>query len=914
MKKHYYYILPGLLACLFFFLWTRVSSTREADLPGGEMEENPALRAAWEHRLLADPATGEIPLGIHFLELQFAKSMPHGVSDRGGVDWVSRGPWNVGGRTRGLAIDITNENRILAGGVAGGIWLSEDGGQSWQRRTPLNAHPGCVSIAQDTRPGKTNIWYYLSGEAYGTSASADGAFYLGDGLFKSTDNGLNWAPVASTANGNGVDFTTFFQTGWRVVVNPAADTSINELYIATVGAVYKSTNGGVSWTAVRGGSLSAYSYFTDIVATPGGVLYATLSSDGPGKGIWRSTNGTNWINITPSNFPQTYNRIVIGVNPNDENEVWFLSETPGSGFKNTYLDTDNWSSLWRYRYLSDNGSGSGGSWEDRSAHLPSKGTQFDRFACQGGYDLVVKVQPVTNHVFIGGTCLYRSTDGFASGNNTTQIGGYKIGTELPFFELYPNHHPDLHDVWFLPSKPDVMITASDGGLHRTENCNAPFVEWATLNRGYQTSQFYTAIIEQTIPGDNTIIGGLQDNGNFFTNTSDPTTKWVQTVNGDGAYGAILDGKKGYVLSINSGRVVKCDIDENGVVKKFQRMDPIGPRKSDYDFINPLAIDPTDQNVLYVPAGRALYRQDRLDLIPLNNEWDSISQGWTRFPDTVLASEGVISAIAVSHKNPSHRVYLGTSTNRLFRIDNANTGSPQKVSLSRPFGSSANIKCIAVDPDNADNVMVAYSNYGVYSIYASENAGQTWRKVAGTLEQNISGSGTGPSVRWISILPLPNGKRKYFAGTSIGLFSADTLITHTSTTRTLWSQEGAGVIGNSVVDHLAIRPVDGLVVAATHSIGMFSANFTTFTATEAPQEAAGAKVYPNPARNRVRFEVPDHPDEKFKISIYTAEGRFIRETNATSGSSVDLTGMSPGVYCYRLQGSGWQKNGRLSKTE
>lgn len=915
MNKHYLRAFLLLSACLGgFYLYRTLSVTTKSTLPGMGLEENPGLRAAWERRRLADPATGEIPLGIRFLEQQFAQSMPQAVAERGGADWFSRGPWNVGGRTRGLAMDVTNENRLFAGGVSGGIWLSEDGGQSWQRRTPLNAHPGCISIAQDTRPGRTNTWYYLSGEAYGTSASATGAFYLGDGLFKSVDNGLNWSPVAATAIGDGINFSSFYQATWRVITNPAADSTRDEVYMATVGAIYRSINGGQSWTAVRGGSLSAYSYFTDVAVTSKGVLYATLSSDGPIKGIWRSTNGTTWTNITPANFPATYNRIVIGINPNDENEVWFLGETPGSGFKNTYIDTDNWSSLWRYHYLSDTGAGAGGEWENRSANLPGTGTQFDRFACQGGYDLVVKVQPGTNHLFVGGTSLYRSTDAFATTNNTTQIGGYKIGTDLPFFELYPNHHPDIHDLLFLPSKPDVMLTASDGGLHRTENSNAPFVEWETLNRGYQTAQFYTAIIEETIPGDNTIIGGLQDNGNFFVNSTDPTSKWVQTVNGDGAYGAILNGKTGYVLSIQQGRVVKCDIDEAGVVKKFQRIDPIGPKKADYDFINPLALDPSDQNVLYLPAGRRLYRQENLSLLPLNNEWDSIAQGWTQFPDTILGTEGTISAIAVSKQAPSHRVYIGTTANRLFRIDDAHTGSPRMVSLTRPFGSSANVNCIAVDPDNADHVIVVYSNYNVYSIYASDNAGVSWKKVAGTLEQNTGGTGSGPSVRWISILPQPNGKRKYFAGTSIGLFSADTLIPHTSTTRTVWAQEGAGTIGNTVVDHIAIRPVDGLVVAATHGIGMFSANFAPMTDSKEPKPVQTVSVFPNPVRDVLHIEVKNPETTPLQVNIFDAKGGLARQLKTLPNVPIDLKALLPGNYFYQIRGKSWQHNGRFVKIE
>ena len=45
--------------------------------------------------------------------------------------WVHRGPYNVGGRTRALSVDVLDENIILAGGASGGMFRSIDGGNSW---------------------------------------------------------------------------------------------------------------------------------------------------------------------------------------------------------------------------------------------------------------------------------------------------------------------------------------------------------------------------------------------------------------------------------------------------------------------------------------------------------------------------------------------------------------------------------------------------------------------------------------------------------------------------------------------------------------------------------------------------------------------------------------------------------------
>lgn len=78
------------------------------------------------------------------------------------VHGKSIGPENIGGRTRALAIDVSDNtsNTILAGGVSGGMWRSTNGGTSWTRVTTLPQLASVTTLAQDTRSGKTNIWYY----------------------------------------------------------------------------------------------------------------------------------------------------------------------------------------------------------------------------------------------------------------------------------------------------------------------------------------------------------------------------------------------------------------------------------------------------------------------------------------------------------------------------------------------------------------------------------------------------------------------------------------------------------------------------------------------------------------------------------------------------------------------------------
>ena len=220
------------------------------------------------------------------------------------------------------------------------------------------------------------------------------------------------------------------------------------------------------------------------------AIIAALSYDGENEGIWRSTNGIDWTNITPSNWPDVYNRNVIGIAPSNENVVYFLAETPGYGYYNETVDT--WHSLWKYTYVSGNGSGSGGVWENRSDNVPQFGGLVGDFDSQGGYDLLIKVKPDDeNVVFIGGTNLYRSTDGFVSNNNTAWIGGY-LTANNPL--RYDNHFPDQHALAFYPSNSQSMVSGHDGEISKTANNLASNVVWTSLNNGYITTQFYTIAV------------------------------------------------------------------------------------------------------------------------------------------------------------------------------------------------------------------------------------------------------------------------------------------------------------------------------------------------------------------------------------------------------------------------------------
>ncbi|MBU0765484.1 MAG: flagellar basal body rod modification protein, partial [Bacteroidetes bacterium] len=404
-------------------------------------------RSEWEFNRLRDPVTNTIPADIRRGELEYARTLPKAEIKQKSTSWISRGPYNVGGRTRGAAIDVTDDNIIIAGGVSGGLWRSTDGGNTWSKMTQPDQLHNVTCIVQDTRPGKTNSWYYGTGESYGNSANEGfTAAFLGDGIYKSTDGGITWNWLESTHSGTPHVYDKWDYI-WNIVVDPSCDTA-DIIYAACYKCLQRSTDGGETWTELIP-FVNQGSWFTDVAVTTTGVVYTTFSADGTQKGIFRSGDGVNFNSILPGPstdtidtipFPSAYYRIVIGINPANENEVYFLANTPSYGqHSDVFFGGEEWNSLWKYTYISGNGSGYGGTWQDLSYNLPANSPYpFENLYVQSSYDMAIRVKPdEPDVIFIGGTNIYRSTDGFTSSDNTKQIGGYKPGSVDTDWDIWP---------------------------------------------------------------------------------------------------------------------------------------------------------------------------------------------------------------------------------------------------------------------------------------------------------------------------------------------------------------------------------------------------------------------------------------------------------------------------------------------
>lgn len=802
---------------------------------------------AYYLRLLADPKTGKIPLNIRQSELAFASSLPKYSNNKRSDDiWKSRGPNNQGGRTRAIALDVNNSNIILAGSATGGIYKSIDAGQTWLKaKCPANA---ITCIVQDTRAGKTNIWYAGTGELSGSSGTATGAYYYGQGIFKSTDGGNTWTVIPFTNGGSTTTFDSDFDGVWNIAIDLSNNTE-DEIYAATYGGIYKTIDGGLNWKKKRSGSLPNYSYYTDVAVDQQGIVYATMSSESTHKGIWRSVDGEAWISITPVGFPSVYGRMCIGIAPSDQNQVYIVaSNTTNFGFVSTnFQGTKEWNSLWKYNYVSGNGSGAGGRWVNRSSNMPDAGGDFGYYSTQGGYDLYIKVKPNdTNVVFIGATNLWRSDDAFRSNKKINWIGGYAVNTSRPDFKLYPNHHPDNHQLIFYPNNSDIALSSHDGGISYTNNIMANNVSWEIKNNNYITSQFYTIAIDHSLAYNNKIMGGLQDNGTQFADVYG-LASWQMSFNGDGSYCAFIDGTNEIIGSAQQGRIAHLELDNIGQPIKYARIDPKQLNRDNYDFINPFVLDPNDQKIMYLPAKNKIFRNLNIFSKPLNTNFDSTRWDtplWEELTNCTPLTGQEFSAISISKIN-KNTLYYATDKGRLYKLNNSNIGQPFPKEITGSNFPSGNINCIALDPSDSNKITVVFSNYNILSVFTSDNAGVSWTNISGNLEENTNGSGSGPSCRWAAVLNLENGRKCWFIATSVGLYATDTL----NGIQTRWIQQSPNGIGNNIVTMLDTRELDNFIAVATHGNGAYSANISNpWQITNINKNVLNSdiiNVYPNP---------------------------------------------------------------------
>jgi photosystem II stability/assembly factor-like uncharacterized protein len=287
------------------------------------------------------------------------------------MKWRNIGPYRAG-RTKAAAGHPSQPHTFYIGMVNGGVWKTTDAGRTW--KPIFDDQPtgsiGWVVVA----PSDPNIIYVGSGEGLPRPDLA-----VGDGIYKSTDAGKTWTHlglrdaqqvpkiavdpkdpnrlfVAALGHPYGpneergvfrsVDGGQHFErvlfkdenTGAKDVdIDPSNPAIVyatmwehrqgpweNGAWEGTNGGLFKSTDGGTTWTPMRQG-LPDGIVNAELAIAPSNPrrLYATLEAGGDGTGIYRSDDaGATWARATADRRPTSrINEVVPHVHPKDADTI-----------------------------------------------------------------------------------------------------------------------------------------------------------------------------------------------------------------------------------------------------------------------------------------------------------------------------------------------------------------------------------------------------------------------------------------------------------------------------------------------------------------------------------------------------------------------------------------------------------------
>ncbi|MFC2101869.1 T9SS type A sorting domain-containing protein [Bacteroidota bacterium] len=399
-------------------------------------------------------------------------------------NWINLGPSQIPapgpagyeglGRINNVAFHPTDPNKWYIAAPSGGMWMTSDGGTTWETHTDIMPTLGVSAIVVDY--SNPDIIYIGTGDR-------DGGDAPGLGVFKSTDGGLTF-----TQSTLGLGEKTIGE----MLIHP---TNHLILLAAANGGVYRTTDGGANW------SVSTTGNFKDLNFKPNdpNIVYGAS-----GASFYRSAdNGVTWTQITTGLTGGQ--RGTIAVTAANPNYVYFVQSNNSSGFKGLYRSTDA-GLTFTTRTTSPNildwscdGSGTGG---------------------QGWYDLSLEADPLNAEtIYVGGVNVWKSTNGGTSWNiNSHWYGGCSV----------PAVHADCHMLKFSPVD-GKFYACNDGGIYNTSNGGTT---WTDYTETMTIGQIYKLGQAQTVKEK--VINGFQDNGTYTY----MLPEWLATGGGDGMECAI----------------------------------------------------------------------------------------------------------------------------------------------------------------------------------------------------------------------------------------------------------------------------------------------------------------------------------------------------------------------------------------
>ncbi len=801
----------------------------------------------------------------------------------GGATWYNVFTVETGGAVEQLIADPDNFNIIYAAQNGVGVLKSIDAGETWEISSSGMSPDGRIEIAvSPVNPNK--VYASTQGSLSGNASD----------LYVSSDKGVSWDLVGVKFNASSVDFLG--GQGWydnTIVCHPYNED------IVYYGGV------GLFRTEITNGSNS--SQYVEFAEIPPFMAFVNFGADAEGGAleIGPSANGASVILKFGNGASQMAHRFTVPANGGSNNDG-------GAGIPaSDYSYNDYVAVPFEVYEVDENGT------EIRQLMVSFRDQQRD-----GGFNLNPRDDVNDPNLLTAREYVYINNvdyDATTPDANITTNGGHeynemyffwpilvngqtwdpdnlpesslKILTQtvetlnastLPIADPYGDYNGlNSFDVWGEDVHPDQHFTVAikeneasetfrivltnDGGVFVTDESSDPGAvngSWNFSGKTYNTSQFYGA---DKMPGGESYIGGMQDNGTWYsptnTNANDKTA-YIFAIGGDGfeVLWHSQDPDKMIGGSQNNGLARTTD---GGATWNSASAGLSGS----HPFITKLAGSKSTPDVIYCVSSAGVFKSNNFggswNLTPITSNW----VGTTTFLDVEVSRANPDIVWAGSGMGVSTKLHVSTDEGVTFSETNNYTGTTLGA-ISR----------LASHPSEPNTAYALFSFAEGPKVLRTTDLGQTWEDISGFDNNSTSANGF-PDVAVYCLYVRPDNPDIIWVGTEIG-------IVESTDNGATWSFN-EDYISASVWD---MKGQDNEIVMATHGRGIWSAVL------EVSQNGLAAPQVTN---------VYNTPDEKVIVELefqldydeyeLYADGNLVFSgANATIGSEmITLTDLMPG---------------------
>jgi photosystem II stability/assembly factor-like uncharacterized protein len=594
------------------------------------------------------------------------------------------------------------------------------------------------------------------------------------GLWKSTDGGVTWSSNTDLLPALSIS---------DIVIDP---TNPQTMYIATgdkygiyyqyevwghySAGVLKSTDGGMTWNSTgMNYALFNLSLIQRLIIDPSNsnILYAATN-----QGIFKSTDAAaTWNMIRGGKYydiemkPGTSSTLYAG----DSTGV-ILSTNSGTNWN--YVPTVTSTGRTSIAVTPANAN---------AVYVWSEGGNF-YYSNNSATSFTVRTDPAGTVTPYGYYDMVLEVS--PANENILFVGGLDVGkttdggntwVATADWSAWPNSnyvHADNHALKFAPLSSSSIYSCNDGGVfHSSDQGNS----WSDLSNGISIKQYYRISGSALTPS--LIYGGAQDNG---------TDRVTGLSSANQVYGA--DGEDCLIDYTDDNIVFVSSQGGN-----FQRSTDGGATftptsATGCDWTSPITMDPTDHNIIYMGSNDVLKSSDN------GVSWNNISNG--------VFDGGCLYSLEISANNPSY-IYAATFGHIYRTTNGGNTWT--NITGTLPVSSAA-ISGIAVSDVNPDAAWVTCSGFSASNkVYYTNDGGATWANISGTL----------PDVPVNCIEYQDNSNDLLYIGTDLGVF-------YTDATMNDWMPYNTG-LPNVIIDELQINYSTSKLRAATYGRGIWESD-------------------------------------------------------------------------------------------